>query len=155
MNTPQSSPSNQGILIQLEVVSDDEQQADVADIDEVGRDLFDELTENGYTVKPASTGKKGGGPLFDILLSIPRFVHDNKDWLEGLFDCLLIAISKRTEKEKTKRSPLKITLEVNGKPVVIETENPKDAVKLLEEAQKTQHDAVKIKVRVPKKKRRA
>jgi len=82
-------------------------------------------------------------------------LHDNKDWLEGVLDCLLIALAKRAEQEKTKRSPLKITLEVDGEPVVIETSEPEDAVKLIEQLQMTQRNTVKIKVRVPKKKRHA
>ena len=156
MNIAQSS--NQSAVIQLEVASDDEQKADIADVDEVGRCLFDELTQNGYAVKPASTGRKGGGPLYDIVLSIPPFLYDNKDWLLGslplVLECLLIASKRHEEREKAKRPPLKITLEVNGKPVITEVSDPKDAVKLLEQLQRAQHDKVKVKVRVPKKKRR-
>jgi len=53
MNTSQSFSADQNMVIQLEIVSDDEQPADIADVDEVGRSLFDELTQGGYTVKPA------------------------------------------------------------------------------------------------------
>ena len=158
MNTSSSFSSNQSMVIQLEVASDDEQPADIADIDEVGRSLFDQLTQSGYTVKPASTSMKGGGPLYDILLTMPQFLQDNKDWLLAsmplVLECLLIVRKRHAEREKAMRPPLKITLEVNGKPVIIEGNDPQEMVKLLKQLQVTQNNKVRIKVRVPRKKRR-
>jgi len=159
MNDPQVSPSTQDALVQLEVVSEeDEQQTDIADVNEVGRSLFEQLATSGYTVKPSPTGRKGGGPLFDILLQIPPFLHDNKDWLLAsippLLQCLLIARDNRANQEKEKRSPLKITLEINAKPMIIETTDLKDAIKLAEQLQENHPNKVKIQVSVPKKKRR-
>jgi hypothetical protein len=145
------------MLIQLEVVSDEEQPAEIADVDEVRRGLVDQLTQGGHTIKPTSTGVRSGGLLYDILLPIPQILHNNKDWLlpaiAPVLQCLVIACNSRAQQEKAKRSPLKITVEVSGKPVVIEAKDPKDVVKLLEQLQIVQNDKVKIKVRVPKKKR--
>ena len=159
MSNPQSSPLAQNVLVQLEVISEeDERETDIADINEVGRTLFEQLTLSGYLVKPTLTGRKGGQPLFDILLQITQFLHENKDWLLAsippLLECLLIARDKRAEREKTKRSPLKITLIVNDKPMLVETADPKEAIKLVEQFQGTHPDKVKIQVRVPKKHRR-
>jgi hypothetical protein len=134
------------MLVQLEVVSDDEQPADIADVDEVGRGLFDQLRQSGYTIKPTSTGRKGGELLFDILLTILGSIPP-------VLECLLIARDRLAEREGGKRSPLKITLEVNDKPVVIEASDPEDVATLIKRLQITQHDAVKIKVRVPRKRR--
>ena len=158
MNNQQGSFPVQNATIQLEVVPEDEQQVDIADIDEVGRDLFEQLRSKGYVVTPTVTGRKGGGPIFDILLQMPQFLHDNKDWLLAsippVLECLLILRDKRAEREKAKRTPLKITLEVDGKPLTIETSDLNDAVKLVAQLQMTHsQSAMKIKVHVPKKKR--
>src|SRR2546421_5375913 len=80
MSDQQSSHEPQSMKIQLEVVPENAQEADIADIDEVGQSLVDELRNNGYTVNPTYTGKKGA-PLFEILVPIAQFLHDNKDWL--------------------------------------------------------------------------
>ena len=146
-------------VVQLEVVPEDEQQVDIADIDQVGRSLFDQLTNGGYTVKPVTTGKKGGEPLFEILLQIPQFLHENKDWLLAsippVLESLLIVRDRLAEREKTRRTPLKITLEVNGKPVIIETADLKNITKLVKQLQTDSPQEAKIQVRVPKKKRHA
>lgn len=158
MSTSQSFSSDQNMVIQLEVVPDDQEPADSADVGEVADDLFDVLEQSGQTVTPAPTGTRGG-PLFDILLAVPRILNDNRDWLlpaiAPVLECLLIAREKLVKQEKGKQAPLKFTIEVNGKPVPIEAQDPKDAAKLIAELQLTQHDQVKIKARVPKKKRHA
>jgi hypothetical protein len=167
MNNQPISSSTQHITIQLEVVPEDEQQRDIADIDEVGRSLFEQLRSTGYMVTPTSTGKKGGGPIFNILIQFPQFLHDNKDWLLGsippLLECLLIVRDKHVEREGTKRAPLKVTLKIDGKPLTIETTDPKDAAKLLERLQitypketskVTPKSKIEVRVNVPKKKRR-
>lgn len=167
----QHEPSTiQNKIIQLEVVSEEKHQGDIVDIDEVGRSLFDHLRNSGYTATAAHTGKKGGEPLFDVLLQGSQFLHDNKDVLLALFEsvtlilqCLFIARDRRAEIEKTRRAPLIFTLQVDGRPLTIETADVKDAVKLIEQFQKlypdeakklaTQH-TIKIEARVPKKRRR-
>lgn len=157
MSTSQSSSLDQSIVIQLEVIPDNEQPPAIADIDEVRRSLVDQLTQSGHTVSPASTGVKSGGGLYEILPATVQILHDNKDWLLAsippVFECLLIARDKRAEREKTTRSPIKITLEIKGKPVVMEVKNVEDATKLIKQLQITQNDQPKIKVHVSKKKR--
>lgn len=41
-------------IIQLEVLPEDEQERDIADLDQVGRSLFDQLANDGYSVKPVA-----------------------------------------------------------------------------------------------------
>lgn len=160
-------------VIRLEVSAEEEQTADIADIDEVRRSLVLELRNNGYSVtpSPSSTGvrEKGVGPAFDVLIQIPKFLHDNKDLLLEIFDsiiltlqCILITREKRSKEEKEKREPLKITLKIDGKPVTIESSDAKNAATLLEhfvkthpsEAKKiTSESNLEIDVKVPTRKR--
>lgn len=172
MSDQLSSQLIQSMKIQLEVLPDEQQPADIADTDDVGQSLVDQLRNDGYTVNPTSTSigkKEKGGPLFDILIQIPHFIHDNKELLSSIFEAisltlqsLLIVHDVRAEREKAQRDPIKFTLEVNGKPMTITTD-AKNAVKLLEQFQNAYPDEakkvtpqsnVKIKVNVPKKKHR-
>lgn len=171
MSKHQNSSLHHDMIIQLEVHSEHAQEeTDIADIDEVGRSLFEQLQIDGYTVSPAATGRKGGEPLFDILLQVPQFLHANKDLLLEMFDsislvlqCVLVARERRADKEKVRREPLKITLLVDGKPLTIETTEASEAAKLVEQLQRshpeeakkvTAKSNIKIHVSVPKKKRR-
>src|SRR6266480_5636681 len=115
----QQSPQSQIMTIQLEVVPEDEEQEDIADTDEVRQSLVDGLRSSGYTVNPAYTGEKGS-PVYDILIQIPQFIHDNKEVLLTMFDsiavafqCFLRVSEKRPEREKAQRAPLEFNLEVN------------------------------------------
>jgi hypothetical protein len=170
MSNQHISDTSQSMLIQLEVMPEDEQESDIADVGEVGRSLFEQLTNSGFTVAPTTTGRKGGGPLFDILVQIPQLLYDNKDWLLAMLNALppvlqtlLIARDMRADKERTKRAPLKITLQVDDKVMTIEASDVKDAEKLLKQLQSIHPEGtkiinaqsqVKIGVSVPKKKRR-
>lgn len=157
MSISQSSSSDQNMLIQLEVVPDDQEPADNADVDSVGRSLFDQLKQSHQTIKAAPTDTRGGGLIFDVFLPIVQNLHNNNDWLLSsiapLLDCLLIVRERLVEREKGKQAPIKITIEVNGKSVTIESKDPKAAAEAVKHLQLTQRDQVKIKVRVPKKKR--
>src|SRR5205823_9936657 len=97
------------------------------------------------------------------------FLHDNKDWLLAILSTVSPVLQfvqkerdRRAEKEKAKRDPLTLTLEVDGKVVTL-TSNAEDAAKLLEHFQSVHpqeakraspQSNVKIKVHVPKKKSR-
>ncbi len=173
MSNQQVSDASQeeSMIIRLEVVPEDEENVNIADIDEVGRSIFEQLTTQGFTVVPIQLGKKGGEPIFDILVQVSHILVTNKDWflamlntLPPILQCLIITREKRAAKEQTKRAPLKITLQVDGKPVIIETEKLADAEELLKQLQVVQPaDAsqsvsktdIKIHVSVPKKQRRA
>jgi hypothetical protein len=167
--TQQKFHSMQNNTIRFEVLPEEGQAVDIADIDDVGQDLVNELRKKHYSVDPAYTGKKGG-PVYDILIQIPQFIHDNREILLAMFDtisltlqCLLLARDRRAEREKERRAPLEFTLEVNGKPITITAHNAESGVKLLEsfqqahpeEAKKvTVSSDVKVKARVPRKRHR-
>ena len=173
MSNQQSSHTPQNMKIQFEVVPDDGQPANIADTDDVGQSLVDQLRNNGYSVTPASSEndeREKGGPIFDILVQVPQFIHDNKDVLLAVFDsitltlqCILSGRERLAQKEKIQRTPLKITLQVDGNSITIETANSESAIKLLEHFQNTYPEEakkvtpkshVKIKVKVPKKRHR-
>jgi hypothetical protein len=157
------------MVIQLEVVSDDEHPADVADIGEVSRELVDELRKKEYIVSPAYTGKKGGS-VFDIVLQMSQFICDNKELLAPLFEsitltlqCLFMVHNQRAERERERRALLEFRLELDGNPITITVHNVKDAVELLkcfqeiypEAAKKlTPASSIKVKAKVSKKRRR-
>ena len=167
--TQQKNPSTQNSTVIFEVLPEEEQPVDVADIDAVGQELVDELRKNHYSVDPAYTGKKGG-PVYDILFQISQFIHDNKETLLAMFDsialilqCLLIVRDRKIEREKERRAPLQFTLEIDGKPITITAHNAESGVKLLESFQQAHPEEaktltlasnVKVKAKVPKKRHR-
>lgn len=110
MNDSNVSSQLQAFIIRLEVIPEDKQQVGSADVEIVSRYLVDQLRNDRYTIQPPSTGRKGSGFVFDILLQIPPFLHDNKDWLFAsippFFQCLLLAHDKFAEREKTKSASL-------------------------------------------------
>ncbi len=159
---------SQDIIIQLEIVSEDDQQPDSPDVEEVSREIVDALRSSGYTVEPTYTGTKGP-PAFDIVVHIYNVIHDNEALLTAVFmttssilQCIMKVRDRRAEKEKTHRAPIEISLEVNGKPLTVKASDVEDATKLVEQLRHTHPEAakqalpqtnVKTRVQVPKKKR--
>jgi hypothetical protein len=155
-------PSN--LVIQLEIVSEEEHDPDSADIEEVSREMVDSLRENGYVVEPAYTGTKGI-PIFDIIIHVSQFIHDNQEWIAATLSTASVALQylmkvrdRLAEKEKAQRSPLEITLYVNGQAVSSDAnsltksgEHPEGALPEAKGGRDSQGNA-KIQVRVPKKK---
>ncbi len=60
--------SLQSLVMQLEILPRDAQQGDIADLDEVGRDIVSQLRQQGLHVEPFYTGNKSGSPIFDIVI---------------------------------------------------------------------------------------
>jgi hypothetical protein len=165
MSSQQPSNTSQVITIQLEIVPEDEQQPDIADVEEVGRECVDYLRSNGYIVEPTYTGTKGN-PIFDIVVQVYNVIHDNKELLAAAFTTASIVLQylikerdKRAEEEKAQRPLLEITLYVNGKAVSPDAEI---SSKLVEQHQGVHpegsqkvnpQNSVKIRVRVSKKQR--
>jgi hypothetical protein len=159
------APSN--LVIQLEIISEDEQYPDIADIEEVSREIVDSLRENGYTVEPTYTETKGN-PTFDIIVHIYQAIHDNKELITAMFSTASLAVQyllkerdRRAGKEKTQRSPLEITLYINDHAVSLDTSNPTELAKqpqiaLPKKADRVadSQDKARIQIRVPKTKRR-
>ena|SRR2546429_7264183 len=168
MSDQQFTITPQDIIIQLEIVSEDEQQPDSAEVEEVSREIVDALRSSGYTVEPTYTGTKGN-PAFDIVVHIYNIIHDNEALLTAVFmttssilQCIMKVRDWRAEKEKTRRAPIEITLEVNSKPLTIKASDIGNATKLVEQLQRTHPEVaqqgfpqtnVKTRVQIPKKKR--
>ncbi len=168
MSDQQLSIIPKDIIIQLEIVSEDEQQPDSADVEEVSREIVDALRSSGYTVEPTYTGTKGG-PAFDIVVHIYNVIHDNEALLTAVFmttssilQCIMKVRDWRAEKEKTRRAPIEITVEVNSKPLTIKASDVGSVTELLKQLQRTHPEVtkqvlpqtnVKTRVQVPKKKR--
>jgi len=163
-----SSDTPQDNTIQLEIVPEDNQQSDIADVEEISREIVDHLRSSDYTVEPTYTGTKGIS-LFDVIMHVFTTIHNHESLLVAVFtssSSILQVIIKirdwRDEKEKTHRAPLEIILEVKGKPITIKTSDAESATKLIEQLQHTHPGVtkeivsgndIKIKVKVPKKQR--
>src|SRR5713226_8238646 len=91
MSEQQIFNAPQDIIIQLEIVPEDEQDADIADIEEVSREIVDYLRNSGYTVEPTYSGTKGN-PAFDIVVHIYQFIHDNKELITAVLSTSSVAI---------------------------------------------------------------
>lgn len=157
------------IVIQLEVISEDEQQPDIADIEEISREIVDYLRSNGYEVEPGYSGTKGI-PGFEIVMDIYSSIHSHEalvaaalSFASSSLQCIIKVCDWRVQKEKKLRqTPYEVSLEVNGKSLTITAPDVESATKLVERFQQIHPEKVKqlsqgsmkIKVRVPKKQRR-
>jgi hypothetical protein len=174
MSEQVSSTSAQSMMIQLEIVSENnERQVDIADIDEVSRNIVDSLRENGYTVRPHYTGRMGS-PVYDVLIHTYHLIHNNEELLVALFTfvtAVITFISNRTkqdveEKKQHTLAQVEITfpiLDDKGTPVTIKASDPEAAITLLKQikevsSQETKtvgsENRVKIKINAANKKRR-
>jgi hypothetical protein len=164
----------QSITIQLEIVPEDAQQQDIADVDEVGRNIVDYIRERGYSVKPAYTGKMGG-PLFDIFMQAYMVLQDNREvlataaaTLEFLSATLGFINDHKREPEKEKpqliSAPMliEISIPTSEGPWIVKAPDAETAIKVIEQLPVTspeklkkviRHGKTKITTIVPKRKR--
>ncbi len=177
MDLQSGSESGQHIAVQLEIVSEDEQDAGPATAAEVGQDAVDALRKNGYTVQPIYTGQRGGFlvEVITLLENLPGDIWSHKDVLDVLSAlCTIFGTiipiakhmlqrdQKRVANDKTQKLPIKITIEIDGAPISIEAhdlEAAESAMKLAKHFQAshptitekvTPHSKVKIKGSIPK-----
>ena len=148
-----SSTSTQNLMIQLEIVPENEHQADIADIDEVSRNVVDSLRENGYTVKSQYTGRMGS-PVYDVIIDIYHLIHDNEELLVALFTsvaAVLTCISTHTkqdakEKKQHTLAQIEITfpmMDDKNRPVTIKAPDPETAITLLKHIKDVSAQGVK------------
>lgn len=73
------------ITIQVAFVPDETSAAmpDPALAEEVGRNVANKLTSQGYAIQPAYTGTRGGA-LFDVVFQTAQAIQDNKEFLMTL-----------------------------------------------------------------------
>lgn len=171
MRANEHSTPIQHMTIRLEVLPEDEHQADIAEIDEIGRNVVDDLRRNGYTVRPTYTGEMGG-PVFDIIIQTYHIIHDNEELLAALFASVAATLTlinehnKREEKEKTNHVPNSVEISFpmadKDKPLTIQTPDVEMAITILEKLKGTCSKEIKavapltnakIRIKVPKKKR--
>jgi len=131
----QSEPVSSNIsTITLEVVPEDPQQADPALVDAIGRDTIDALRNKGYTIEPVYTGQRGGVLvavlipfLIDIWTSKDIILADGSALVTIMTPIVIIiqhlreAHEKRVGNEAFQKTPIKITVEINGNPISVET----------------------------------
>ena len=166
MDTQQNLSQSETIL--LEVLSEDMGQldiADIAEINEVSRNLLHGLQKAGYSVSvvPDPTRTKGSGPV--VIAIVLQFLNDNKDWLLSEIPLLLgnlISIrNKLAMRKNTKGSSIKVTVVIDGKSLTVEADNVEDAKKAVEDFianqetkkvnKKTKRSTANIKVHIPRK----
>ena len=175
MNAQQNfSPTPQVVLL-LEVAAEDEQQINIADVDEVGRSIFDYLRENGCTVKPHYTGSMGS-PIVEIIpqtvqtiTQTYQVIHSNQDLLAAFFAFIAATLEilrkyqERREKEKERivSGDVILTIPTTDKnsPLIIEAPDAETAIKMFEQLKITHHDKItphstRMKLNVSRRKRR-
>ncbi len=134
--TPGISPE---LVISLELVAD-ENEGDVALMNAVGHDTVAALQLEGYTVRPLYTGQKGGFlvEIVTVISQVATAVWDNRAVAEEIitdlsslvtiFGTVLPALKhmihahkQQVGKEESTARPMKITVEIDGVPMIIET----------------------------------
>jgi hypothetical protein len=174
-----NSQIEQGIshhyTITLEIASEDPKDSNPALVDAVGRDTTEALIKDGFTVEPVYTGQRGGF-LVDVLIPFLAATWANKDIILADGSALITLITpvftltqylreaheKRIGKVAFQQAPIKITVEISGALISIETpdlETAEGAMKLAQRFQTqyptvashvTSQSNVKVKGSVPK-----
>jgi hypothetical protein len=84
MSAPNGNPT---ITIKLELVPQTPKSADPAEVEALGREVAAALRQQGFTVKPAYTGEKGG-IVYDFITALTPWAQSamtNKEILIALF----------------------------------------------------------------------
>lgn len=130
------------ITIQLEFVPASPQNVNPADVDEVGRIIFNSLRNKGYDIQPMYTGERGGA-LYNIAVQIAQSIQNNKELLIALVGLAVPIVDhlldKRRErlKEQRKQSQFQersfeVHLTINDQSITILEVYTKNEQKLLE-----------------------
>ena len=78
MSTQTPSENPQPLSVILEVIPDDPNEAAIAETYAVGRDTADALGNDGYTVQPVYTGRRGGF-LVDVVFPLLTMMWAQKE----------------------------------------------------------------------------
>ena len=145
----------------LEIIAEDQHDADPVAIGEVGRGILDEVKQDGSTVEPVYTGQRGG---LELLFEIYNYVqttaqmvgtdiYAQRDMIGVVANLVTVFVGvsplatkifKAREKHEAKQAvvtreqlhPFKISVVIDGEPITVEADNFKDAEALLELAKK-------------------
>ncbi len=131
------------LKLHLEVVPEDAHNTDPAGIGELSRDITQHLRSRGYSIEPVYT-KERGGSLFEILLQLGQTTWDNREFLlqlltaaTPLIQALLSKSEEESGQERSQAQVVKITLEVDGAPVTIESNDLDDVAKMVDKLRAT------------------
>src|SRR5438132_1108276 len=78
MDAQTPSDNSHPLSITLEVISEDPNEAATAETYAVGRDTADALRNDGYTIQPVYTGRRGGF-LVDVVFPMLTTMWDQKE----------------------------------------------------------------------------
>ena len=161
MGSQQDSAASQSIILTLEVVPENPLDSDPALVDAVGYDTTSALRNEGYTVKPVYTGRRGS-PLVEIITFLSQALAtawESKEILiadvSGLVAILTAATAvvskvrkayeKRVGRDTAQQYPISFTLEINGMSVPFSVADTASAEEIIQMAQRLQasHPALK------------
>jgi hypothetical protein len=131
---PQDSRGTQSINVTLELLSEENDIADLALVAAIGRATAELLQEDGYAVRPIATGQRSGEFLIHILIfleSIPANMWSHKALIERLMNdagalvtvCASVvpiisrifqAHGQQEKKRHILHQPIKMTVEIDG-----------------------------------------
>lgn len=155
--------SQQSLSIQLEFVPEDMatvNMAEIADFNKAKNEMIAVLRQNAdgqYTLQPERIGTKAEPVTFIVLLTTAiHFLHQNSDLIQDTIGSLTLFLQSlqmvsdhRNQKGQQEVAPVKITVEIDGKPVTVEATKVDEAINAIKQLQAIPHDA-KIKVKIPK-----
>ncbi len=145
----------------LEIMAEDPHDTDPVAIGEVGREILDEVKQDGVKVEPVYTGQRGGLELlfevFNYVQTTAQMlgtdVYAQRDVIGEIANLVTVFVGvsplasklfKAREKHAAKQAmvaqepqqPVKISVVIDGAPITVEATNFKDAEALLELAKK-------------------
>lgn len=153
----QSSPNIPSqILIQLEILTEHADEADLALVSAVRRDTIDGLKTAGYITQPVSSAQRSGDILVEVVTTLSTIASNtwaNKAIIERVITdagglvtvCAgIIPIAKTLSQAFKQRAadtgkiqePVKITIEIDGAPITIEAAGLEQAEAALKLAQR-------------------
>jgi hypothetical protein len=153
----------QMLTITVEIQAEGTHEEDVTLVPIIGQDVVYELQGHGYTVTSATTGRRGGDFLVQVVMDVTRlatnaWVHKEEILSDtssliaicsGVVPALRFfvhAYQRRTGQGRNTSlsQPMKLTLEIDGAPVTVEASSIEQAEAALELVQrfKKQHPRV-------------
>jgi hypothetical protein len=172
---PQSTSSpSQPLPIILAILPEDERDPDPAAINTVGRSIVGDLERDGYTVKPISTGQRGGLELLfqvvtNTLQTVGAEVWAQKDVLGILSDLctifgfaspLVLHLLRKHEKQPAQGHEVKVSIRIDEAEIEVTAADVADDEHVLRlserflalhpSAKVTPHSKVKVQGRVAK-----
>ena len=150
-----------GFTIALEVVPEDPDNVDLASVHAIGRDTADALRQIGCTIELIYTGQRGGFlvnvliPALTTLWSQKEIILADGSALVTLLTPVALLVKhlqnaqeKHVGKNTAQQLPIKITVEIDGVSILIESPNLEtaDAIMKLAESFQKEHPTVAKKV---------